>query len=107
MGKRWNRKIRDVNLVDYNRWLDGMTEDMEKTHKIGDSKSIFKIVQLMSGLMVAASPQAPKVDKKGELILDHDKLASVWREFLEGKFKVTECEHTRHLHRQTKARMGT
>ena len=61
-----------------------MAEDMEKAHNIGDSESILKIVKLTSGLMVVASPQAPTVDKNDEMILDHDKLVSVWRERVSG-----------------------
>ena len=30
LRKRWNRKIRDANLADYNTWLAGMTVEMER-----------------------------------------------------------------------------
>ena len=45
--------------------------------------------------MVASSAHAPAVDKNGDLILDHEKLATVWKQFLENKFKATDREHKR------------
>ena len=95
MRKRWNRKIRDANLADYNDWLRQMATEMEEADKKGDSETIFRIVRIISGLMSASSSAAPSVDKNGELILDQDKLASTWRQFLEGKFKATEAEFAR------------
>ena len=95
LRKRWNRKIRDANLADYNDWLRQMTAEMEEADKKGDSETIFRIVKIISGLMTASSSTAPSVDKQGDLILDQDKLAKVWRQFLEGKFKATEAEFAR------------
>ena len=95
LRKRWNRKIRDTNLRDYNAWLDSMATDMEEADKRGDSETIFRIVKLVSGLMTVATTQAPSVDKQGNLILDHQKLAGVWQDFLQGKFKATKAEAER------------
>ena len=95
LRKRWNRKIRDANLADYNDWLRQMTAEMEEADKKGDSETIFRIVKIISGLMTASSSTAPSVDKQGDLILDQDKLTKVWRQFLEGKFKATEAEFAR------------
>ena len=95
LRKRWNRKIRDANLRDYNTWLDGMATEMEEADRRGDSETIFRIVKIVSGLMTAAKTQAPSTDKKGNLILDHDKLAEVWQGFLQGKFAATEAESKR------------
>ena len=95
LRKRWNKKIRDANLRDYNAWLDIMAADMEEADRRGDSESIFKIVKLVSGLMTAATTQAPSVDKHGNLILDHQKLTGVWQDFLQGKFAATAAEHRR------------
>ena len=61
-------------------------------YKWGDSEKIFRIVKIISGILSASSNAAPSVDKDGELILDQGKLAEVWRQFLEGKFKPTEVE---------------
>ena len=55
LRKRWNRKIRDSNLEDYNEWLRKMTEEMEETHKKGDSETKFRIVKLISDMMVVAN----------------------------------------------------
>ena len=71
LRKRWNRKIRDANLRDYNSWLDGMATKMEEADRRGDSETIFRIVKVVSGLMTVAKTQAPAVDKDGKLILDH------------------------------------
>ena len=60
-----------------------------------DSETIFRIVKIIGGQMVAAGSRSPAVDKNGELILDHEKLAEVWREFLEEKFKTTDTEAER------------
>ena len=95
LRKRWNRKIRDANLRDYNEWLDGMATKMEEADKRGDSETIFRIVKIVSGLMTVASTQAPSVDKQGDLILDHQKLTSVWQDFLQGKFEATAAEAKR------------
>ena len=95
LRKRWNRKIRDSSLEDYNAWLSEMTEEMERAHKKGDSETIFRIVKIISGQMVAAGSRSPTVDKNGELILDQEKLAKVWCEFLEEKFKATDAEAER------------
>ena len=72
-----------------------MASKMEEADRRGDSETIFRIVRIISGLMAASSSDAPAMDKDGELILDQSKLASVWRQFLEGKFKPTEMEFTR------------
>ena len=77
LRKRWNRKIRDANLRDYNAWLDGMATKMEEADKRGDSETIFRIVKIVSGLMTAAKTQSPSVDKDGNLILVHQRLAKV------------------------------
>ena len=82
MQKRWNRRIRDANLADYNKWLEQMAAEMEEADRKGDSKTIFRIVKIISGLITAASSTAPSVDKNGELILDQAKLTEVWRQFL-------------------------
>ena len=66
-----------VKFHDYNTWLDGMATEMEEADKRGDSETIFRIVKLVSGLMTVAKTQAPTLDKQGELILDHKKLAKV------------------------------
>ena len=95
MRKRWNRKIRDANLRDYNMWLDSMATEMEEADKRGDSKTIFKNVKLVSGLMTAAQTQTPSRDKNDTLILDHNRLAEVWQEFLQGKFQATDAEAER------------
>ena len=55
LRKRWNRKIRDVNLRDYNNWLDEMTTKMEDSDRRGDTETIFRIVKLVSGLMTTAN----------------------------------------------------
>ena len=95
LRKRWHRKIRDANLKDYNVWLEKMTTEMEGVDKKGDSEKIFRIVKIVSGLMTAASPQAPSVDKNDNMILDQEKLSQAWRDFLEGKFKATAQEGDR------------
>ena len=77
LRKRWNRKIRDANLRDYNLWSDGMTTKMEETDKRGDSETIFRIVKIFNGLMTTAQAQAPSVDNEGNLILDHNHLSQV------------------------------
>ena len=79
----------------YNEWLAQMATKMEEADKKDDSETIFCIVKLMSGLLTAASSTSPSTDKKGDLILDHKKLASVWSDFLAGKFKVTQAETER------------
>ena len=95
LRKRWNRKIRDANLRDYNDWLDSMATKMEEADRRGDSETIFRIVKIVSGLMTTATSQAPSVDSQGDLILDHQKLAAVWQDFLQGKFKATDAESKR------------
>lgn len=45
--------------------------------------------------MASASNNAPSVDKDGELILDHKRLAQTWRQFLEKKFAATDAEEKR------------
>ena len=69
-----------------------MATEMEDADKRGDSETIFRIVKIISGILCASSNAAPSVDKQGKLILDQNKLAEVWREFLEGKFKPTDAE---------------
>lgn len=39
--------------------------------------------------------QVPSTDKNKNLILDHQKLAAVWQDFLQEKFKATEAESKR------------
>ena len=95
LRKRWNRKIRDANLHDYNDWLKQMASEMEDADNKGDSEKIFRIVKIISGQMAAASTQAPSTDKNGDLVLDQQKLAQVWQQFLAGKFKATEAESYR------------
>ena len=89
MRKRCNRKIRDANLKDYNTWLAEMATTMEEADKRGDSETIFRVVKIVSGLLVAASSGDPSVDSNGDLILDQHKMAEVWKQFLEGKFEAT------------------
>lgn len=95
LRKRWNRKIARANLKDYNDWLSKMAEKMEEADKKGDSKTIFNIVKIMSGIMTASSNHAPSLDKNGDLILDQAKLARSWRDFLTGKFAATSAEAAR------------
>ena len=38
------------------------------------------------------------VDKQGDLILDHQKLTEVWKDFLQDKFKDTDAEANRDPH---------
>ena len=92
LRKRWHRKLRDASLRDYNDWLSLMATKMEEADKKGDSETIFRIVKIMSGLMMASSNTAPSTNKQGELILDHKQLAKTWNEFLTDKFKATEAE---------------
>ena len=68
---------------------------MERADKRGDSATIYKIVKIMSGLLTASGQEAPSVDKHNNLILDHSKLAKVWKEFLEDKFAATKAESCR------------
>ena len=75
LRKRWNRKIKNANLRDYNEWLNRMADKMEMADKKGDSATIFKIVKIMSGLLTSSAQASPSTDKDGNLILDHDKLA--------------------------------
>ena len=79
LRKRWNRKIRDANLNDYvyDTRLSGMATVMEEADKRGDSKTIFRVVKLVSGQMVTASAGAPSVDKNDDLILDQCKLTEL------------------------------
>ena len=70
------------------RWKRQINEEMH-------SETIFRIVKIISGLLATSSSTAPSVDKQGDLILDQDKLTSVWRQFLQGKFKATEAEFER------------
>ena len=69
-----------------------MAPEMEETNKRGDSETIFRVVKIVSGLMVTASSGSPSVDKDGNLILDQNKLAEVWRQFLDKKFECTTAE---------------
>lgn len=92
-GKVWNRHImKKSNLKDYNTWLKKMVTEMEEADKKGDSETIFRCVKIkiISGLMKAAAGKAPSVGKDGDLILDQNRLAQVWQQFLQGKFEVTE-----------------
>ena len=72
-----------------------MVVKMEEADKKGDSKTIFRIVKIMIGLMTASSSATSSTDKNGNLILDHTKFAKVWSEFLSGKFKATDAEANR------------
>ena len=56
------------------------------------TETIFRIVKLVSGLMTVAKAQAPSLDKSGNLILDHQKLASVWQAW---RPKRSSGTHTR------------
>ena len=79
-------------MRDYNTLLDKLVTEMEQADQRGDSKTIFRIVKLISGLMTIANGKAPTVDKEGNLILDQQRMAVIWRQFLEGKFAVTDTE---------------
>lgn len=93
LWKRWNRKIRQANLNDYNNWLEEITKKMEEEDKCDDSETIFRVIKIVSCLMVTSSSQASSVDKNGDLILDQAKWIKLWQAFfLEGKFKTTETE---------------
>ena len=50
---------------------------MEEADKRGDSEAIFRIIKIVSGLMTTVKTQSPSVDKEGNLILDHNRLAKV------------------------------
>ena len=65
LRKRWNRRIKEANLADYNTWLKSMAAEMEAADRKGDSATVFRIVKVVSGLMTAASGKAPSVDKDG------------------------------------------
>ena len=69
-----------------------MADKMEMADKKGDSATIFKIVKIMSGLLTSSAQASPSTDKDGNLILDHDKLARTWKEFLSGKFAAGGIE---------------
>ena len=72
-----------------------MVTETEEADKRGDSETIFRIVKIISGIMSASSNSTSSVDKNGKLTLDQSKLADVWRQFLERKFKPTEAEFVR------------
>ena len=57
-----------------------MANKMECADKKGDSATVFKVVKIMSGLLTTAKQATPSTDSKGDLILDHDKLAKVWHQ---------------------------
>ena len=95
LRKRWYRKIKSANLRDYNTWLEKMTVEMEEANSRGDTEAVFRIVKIISGLMVAANGKSPAKDKKGDLILDQARMAEVWQQFLEKKFSATEAEAER------------
>lgn len=95
MRKRWQRKICQANLADYNDWLKQTMEKMEKAHGQGDTREVFKLVKIISGTQKTYAGTAPTIDVKDERILEQQRLAEVWKEFLEGKFAATEEESGR------------
>ena len=92
MRRRWNNKIKKANLKDYNDWIEKMAGSMEQAYAKGDTKAIFEVVRKISGTTKPFSSKAPSKTKQGELILGHEELAEMWRDFLEGKFKETDAE---------------
>ena len=60
-------------------WFDdtGMANKMEDADKHGDSKTIFRIVKLVIGLMTVTSSRSPSIDIHDNMILDHKRLTSV------------------------------
>ena len=50
------------------------------------------MVRKVSGKSKSFSTKSPSKTKQGELILDHESLADMWHDFLEGKFEATEAE---------------
>ena len=95
MRRRWNEKIKRANLADYNDWVEKMTVSMEQAYKRGDTKAIYEVVRKVSGKATSFSAKAPSKTKQGDPILDHETLAEMWRDFLEGKFKATQAEAER------------
>lgn len=95
MLRRWNDKIKKVNLTDYNEWVEQMTVSMEQAYARGDTQAIFEVVRKVSGKAKSFSTKAPSKTKQGAPILDHESLANMWRDFLEGKFDRTKAEAER------------
>ena len=91
MRKGWNRKIRKVNLKDYNTWFAGMTTEMEEADR---REPIFRVVKIFSGFMLTASSGSPSVDKNDNLVLYQNKLTEVWKQFHDRKFETTPAEKT-------------
>ena len=95
MRKRWQRKICNSNLEDYNSWLEEMTKQMEVANGQGDMETVYKTVRIISGSKRVYSNTAPAVDAEGKRILDPEELSKVWKEFLQGKFSETDLEKGR------------
>ena len=49
MRRRWNNKIKQGNLKDYNDWVEKMACSMEQVYAQGGTKAIFEVVRKVSG----------------------------------------------------------
>ena len=94
MRRRWNDKIKNANLSDYNDWVEKMTKSMEEAYARGDTEGIFEAVRRVSGKTKSFSAKSPS-NEQGAPILDHESLADMWSEFLQGKFDKTKAENDR------------
>ena len=95
MRNRWNKRIRNANLQDYNDWLDNVAKDMERAYARGDTKSAFNSVHVIGGGTKSFTGKAPTQGDDGEMILDQNALAQLWQKFLTRKFEPTDEDQGR------------
>ena len=81
MRHRWQRKLRDVNLKDYNEWLEKLTRKMEVANGQGDVKEVHNLVRMISGAQKTFPGTTPTVDENGDRILQQQRLTEVWKDF--------------------------
>lgn len=75
--KRWNKRIKQSNLADYNAWLSAITSKMEEAHGRGDTETVYRLVRKISGDAKAFSSKTPSKDKSGSIIMDQVELAKM------------------------------
>ena len=89
--RKVRKQIKESSLQDYKTWVTKTVADMESANKVGDTKTIFRLVNFITG-KPKAPPKTLTKDKDNNLLKSPEEVAETWFKFLKKKFAATPAE---------------